>query len=345
MSQYIEKEEAGDKYRIEYLASIEKYIKEKQKKSYQIREKQCKDLLVNQEEHRARFIKMLGSPLTEYRYSVPEVTCTQVATEDEVVISRLQIKIWDNFVFYGILFRQKDAPIPLPLVIVQHGGQGTPELCSGFYPSGSANYNDMTRRVLKKGVHVFAPQLLLWNQEKERDSAYYFDRQRLDTELKQVGSSITALEVYCLRKSLDYLQSQDFVKEDQIGMVGLSYGSFYTLYTAATDTRIRSAICSSQFNDRIKYNWSDWTWYNSANTYTDAEIALLVYPRKLYIGVGDRDDLFDCKTAEQEFQRMLGYQDVSDRFEFQIFQGEHEFMRSDAWIEAMVKDLKDAKEL
>ena len=161
------------------------------------------------------------------------------------------------------------------MVIAQHGGNGTPELLSGMFGS-THNYNDMLHRILKHGVHIFAPSLMIWSIY-----AYDapFDRNAIDAKLKRVGSSITALEVYAIERAMDYYQATDYVKN--FGMCGLSYGGFYTLQTAAADTRIRSAISDAYFNERDRYPWPDWVFPSSAYLYDDAEIACLCYPRRL----------------------------------------------------------------
>ena len=86
-----------------------------------------------------------------------------------------------------------------PLVLVQHGELGTPELISAFYDGDTANCNAMLERVIAHKVHAFAPQLLLWDKEKFDVS---FDRVNIDARLKRVGSSITAVELYWLTRIL-----------------------------------------------------------------------------------------------------------------------------------------------
>ena len=138
---------------------------------------------------------------------------------------------------YGILFvRGKDHK--RPLVIAQHGGLGTPEMCSGFFDS--ENYNDMTRRILQKGVNVFCPQLYLWDQQRFGRGTP--DRTSLDNSLKHMGSSIAAVELDGLMKCIDWLSGLSWVDAERIGMIGLSYGGFYTLYLTALDKRIKAAL-------------------------------------------------------------------------------------------------------
>jgi len=147
----------------------------------------------------------------------------------------MQFTVLDGVKISGLLFKQ-ECNEARPLVLVQHGGWGTPETASGFY-GYTGNNNDMLHRVIKYGVHAFAPQLLLW---KEDEYEVDFNRRRIDARLKRVGSSVTAVEIFALQKILDYFEQKEYVSE--FGMIGLSYGGFYTLFTAAVEKRIKSCI-------------------------------------------------------------------------------------------------------
>ena len=154
-----------------------------------------------------------------------------------------------------------------------------------------------------------------------------------------MGSSITAIEVYGITRILDYFEAQDYVST--MGMVGLSYGGFYTLFTAALDTRILSAASCSFFNTRDRFGWSDWVWQNSAEKFDDAEIACLVYPRRLWLGVGNADELFEAKYAEESFKKLeaLCRTVGTDWVKLTVFDGKHEFYRNDTPILQLIEDL------
>ena len=124
-------------------------------------------------------------------------------------------------------------------------------------------------------------------------------------------------------------------------MVGMSYGGFYTLFLSALDTRIKSAVSSSFFNTRDSYPWSDWTWYNFAEKFDDAEVACLVYPRKLYIEIGENDEVFDVKGGKKSYEKLLNLcKEVGTEWlEFITFEGTHEFCKFDEPIEKLVADL------
>ena len=276
---------------------------------------------------------MLGWPLVGVDLNkIPVVTAEKLSHEDGYEIYRMQFEILDGLKLTGLFFKAQSEK---PLVIVQHGGLGTPEIISGVY-GNTGNYNDMLQRVIKHGIHAFAPQLLLWNAEEYNVPK---DRGVLDARLKRVGSSITAVELYGIILTLNYFEKQDFVSD--FGMVGLSYGGFYTLYASAIDTRIKSAISCSFFNKRDMYARADWTWFKSAEKFDDAEIASLVYPRDLCIQIGSRDELFDYKYGEESFEKLkeICKEVGTDWVSFMVFDGVHEFCIDDEPIKKLISRL------
>lgn len=286
--------------------------------------------------YRSAFFRMLGWPMHPTPGSVPALSVKQqlVAGDDLGPIYRLRIPTLHGVETYGLLFLPAAGEAPHPLIISQHGGGGTPELCAGFF--GSENYRDMTRRVLRRGFAVFAPQLRCWREEFGPPN----QRQAVDTQLKQLGGSIVALELYRLRRCLDYLQGRDDIDGSRVGMIGLSYGGFWTQMAAAADTRIGAALSSCYFNDRYVYANSDWRWVGQARRFLDAEIAGLICPRPLCVEVGRNDDLFDAAGARREIRRVREWYravGLSERLRFRVFDGTHELCRDDGNIEFLCR--------
>ena len=321
--------------REEYSAGFEKVIVKREAKAKTERDKLAGKLFSEPEKMRRQLKDMLGWPLNG------EV-CFECKTESEKIfdaaeyeIFRMRFEILEGLKLTGLLFKIKTEE-KRPLVITQHGGGGTPELASGIYGAPN-NYNDMVERTLKYGVHCFAPQLYLWRSDTYGAE---HDRYAIDARLKRVGSSLAAVEIYGLQRIIDYFEKQSFVKN--FGMIGLSYGGYFTMFTAACDTRIKSAISCSQFSDRSVYAWTDWCWKNSAFTLSDAEIACLVYPRKLCIQVGVHDELFGIEHAKNEYARLLGICKPvgTDWLEFMPFDGKHEFCKDDEPIKKLTDLLK-----
>ena len=334
--QYRESKDVTLQYKKNYANGIERVIATRQKEAEGIRAAYTSSIFEDASRYREELKAMLGWPLIDHHTESLPYTVTEKLTEEEThTVYRMQFEILDGLMMSGIFFRAKNVSgEKRPLVIVQHGGLGTPEHISGFYGS-TTNYNDMLERVVRQGVHAFAPQLLLWGEKYDVS----FDRRAIDARLKRVGSSITAIEVYGIMRILDYFEAQAYVSS--MGMVGLSYGGFYTLFTAALDTRILSAVSCSFFNTRDRFGWSDWVWQSSAEKFDDAEIACLVYPRRLWLGVGNADELFEAKYAEESFKKLeaLCKSVGTDWVTLTVFDGKHEFYRDDTPILQLIADL------
>lgn len=343
---YKESISVGNKYRQAYRAAIEKLADKMEENSKIRRQTVIEEIKNNPGRCREKFKAMLGWPLDSAEdKKVPDVNKIFVTETDGVSVYRLQIDVL-GIPFYGILFVREDNK-KRPLVIVQHGGLGAPELCADFFEGGTENYNDIIARVLKNDVNVFAPQLLLWRQELSDDEytgtdVSYTDAMRrgIDNRLKQFGSSVAALEIFCITKCIDYFESQPYVDFQKIGMMGMSYGGFYALYTSAAETRIKCCLCCSFFNDRIKYNWTDFVWFNSGNMFTDTETALLLGSRHLYICIGDEDEVFDFDSGVKTWEELEKNLGNENNVRFIKFHGKHEFIKDDEPIRGFINDLR-----
>ena len=323
---YTEEPTFANHYRQEYSDSLYGYLDQLKKNSGIAKETFMppEELVKGPEHYRNLYIKMLGSPLTEYTNEVPFGKEKFVASDDLADIYRVSIETMPGFKFYGIIMipKKTSSSGKFPLVICQHGGGGTPELCSDIH--GKNNYNHMTRRMLEYGVCVFAPQLYLWNAQ-----TYIINHKRgeVDRELKRYGSSIMGLEIYCIRKAIDYMTAKDYIDGDKIAMHGLSYGGIYTVYTMAAEPRIKVGYSCGSFNDRsLPTILPDVCFEDSGNTFMDAEIAGLCAPRSRYIEVGQQDPVFNWETAETEFNRVVKYYDAfnaSENLKLNIWDGGH----------------------
>lgn len=344
MDLYSECPENSNVFREAMLKEVQALIRKEQRKADRRRKQYFKPDLSSvtayeqsSSKYREELIEMLGWPLTDgWATDVPVVSTQSVAKDSLGQISRILIETLPGVRTYGLFFRPHGTG-PFPLVVSLHGGGGTPELCSGFF--GSTNYNDMTRRVLSRGIAVFAPQLLLWNPEKFGPD---HDRNVIDRRLKQIGGSLAALDLYRIFKSLDYFSTLKDIDDQRIGMIGLSYGGFYTLFATALDVRIRAAVSSCFFNNRKIYDFIDWVWFNAANKFMDAEIGALVCPRPLYVEVGKKDDLFKSRHAQPEAKKLATiYQrlGIPERFQYTEHSGGHELDKSDHGIDFLCRHL------
>lgn len=323
----------GNNYRKEYLDSINSFIEKKYSESVENRNIFMTKIVKNQEDYRKQFLEMIGEPVSPYPDYIPKAKSKYIGKDDMCDIYYLQIEVMPEFCFFGIYmvpFNVKKAP----LIIAEHGGGSTPEICSELL--GESNYGYFTKRALERGMAVFVPQLLLWKfdietGEKKLEIDLPFSRTETDVKLKHLGLSITGLEVFCIRRSIDYLSSLDYIDKNRIGMMGLSYGGYFSLYTAAADKRIKSIYAAGFFNDRSKICFPDWAYDDAANKFSDAEVAALCAPRRLQIDVGIDDPVFDYRHSIKESERAEKYYsffNASDKFCFNLWKGGHRFDES-----------------
>lgn len=333
---YTEDIECSAIYKKQYLSGMDKLIKKMKRQAEKKRLEYRRDIFHNPCKYREDLKKTLGWPLTFFNTDagMPKAEFEELVCEESYTLYRMTIDIFDGLCMTGIFLKKKDKKCPL--VIAQHGGEGTPELVFGIY-GDTGNYNSMIQDLIEYDVHIFAPQLLLWRKEKYGVS---YDRQVVDARLKRLGSSIAAVEIYGIMRIIDYFEKQDYTTT--FGMIGLSYGGFYTLFTAALDERIKSAISCSWFNTRDKYDRSDWTWNCSAEKFSDSEIACLVYPRKLCLECGTQDELFDVRWAKNEMEnlRKLCSEVGDDWLDCIVFEGNHEFYADKNIMKNFIDNLK-----
>ena len=331
----------GDTYRKNYLEGIVDFIKCKNNEGFSIRDKfMPADTLPNNiEEYRKKYCAMLGlDKLSDD--DCPEPRLVYAGEDEDCKFYRVVVYITPEIPFHGLLFKPHGL-VKAPLIIAQHGGGGTPELCSDM--NGENNYNHMVRRLIKKGVFVFAPQIMVWRKscfewgnEPKQDIPY--NRRIIDSLLKSIGVSITAIEIKGIMNSITYLSSLDFIEENNIGMTGISYGGYFTLHTMAADTRIKAGYSNALFNAREKH-FTDWLYENANNTFCDAEVAALCAPRKLYVALGRNDPVVDYRIAAPEAERVKKYFEAfgcPQNYVFDLWDGGHTMSPTDEGIDFML---------
>ena len=282
----------------------------------------------NSEFYRGELIKMLGFPLTQKRGKTALLEKKFVARDKNVNIYRVRLSSVGEIPFYGLYFEQIDEKHKKPFVLCFHGAEGTPELISGIYMD-SANYNHIVRRLTDYGANVFVPQFLLWNIQRYGNP---YNRLHIDGKLRQLGGSITALELSLLCGALDYFIADEKIDSQKIGVVGLSYGGMYALHLAAVDTRIKSCYSCSWVCDGFEHSFADWSYYNAQYISSTVETAACISPRPLVIAMGNKDELFHWETTERIGQQVRKFYQAFDKdnnLKVCIFDGNHEMNKED----------------
>lgn len=246
---------------------------------------------------------------------------------------RAKISVLPGVHAEGIYIVPKGLKGRAPLIISMHGGGGSPEVAL-FH--GGANYHDMVRGGVKRGYIVFAPQHLFSAQGYPGDV-----RNRTDERMRLVGTSLTAVEIAKITRSLDVLLKRPEVDPKRVAMVGLSYGGYYALVAPAVDPRIKASVSSCYFGvQEFRYERdelsvpSDFRFKDRFSLLRDSELVALICPRALQIQAGATDDADHREMGKQIAPQAAEYYNHLGRgsdFQFIVFAGGHEFDDALAW--------------
>jgi dienelactone hydrolase len=347
MALYKETETASRGYRVRYLNQMLAWLQAQEAQATTARraffQPDCSSLpryVASTAPYRQQFREMLGWPLTSPAPDVVPALEMNFVAEDELgTIYRVWIEALPGLATYGLYFLPAGSG-PFALVISQHGGEGTPEFCSGFHYD-SANYNDMSRRFLRRGMAVFAPQLLMWNA----NNGPAFDRNALDARLRGIGGTLRGLECWQLQRALDALTARPEIDPQRVAMAGLSFGGFYTHFMGALDPRIKVSYCSCMLYDQPGKGSPDGTWTNVASRFGFYEVSGLICPRPFYLELGEFDSLVPPVRAPEltaQVQALYGRLGIAERFVYKLHGGWHEFGVDDEGLDFVQRHLAAA---
>lgn len=226
---------------------------------------------------------------------------------------------------------EKEFCAPFPLVIMQHGIEGSAEMVMGESDTEPPSYHKIGRKLTEQGFCVLAPTAI----------NNFYHRNRINRLALLLGTNIWALEVQMIRTLLDYAIETLPIDRNRIAMWGHSMGGAYTLYTMPLESRIRAGIISAWFNHRLtKMTIEDEHYTCFLNTveehaflpslltcYSDADLLHLICPRPLLIQTGATDSISWPPLVEQEFAKArIPYDrlDIGNRIQWDLHQGGHE---------------------
>lgn len=343
-------------------SAVPKYFEDEVANSNPLRAEQARELdayIIAQKQDRSRLEKTLAADYTSpaafeksthgYRRAFAEsigypppgtvdqstASFKQIGQDDIGTYFRAMIPVLPGVNAEGIYIIPKSLKPneKAPLVISMHGGGGSPEVALF---KGGANYHDMVRGGVKRGYVVFAPQHLFSAEGFPKDV-----RNRTDERLRLVGTSLTAVEIAKITRSLDVILKRPEVDASRVAMVGLSYGGYYALVTPALDTRIKVSVCSCYYGvqegryerDELSVP-SDFKFKDRFTLFRDSDIVALICPRALQIQAGSKDGVDHRDAGKPQAIISAEYYSklkLGDRFQHVIFEGGHEFHDPTAW--------------
>jgi dienelactone hydrolase len=255
----------------------------------------------------------------------------QIGEDRYCMVYRVWVDVLDGVEAYGLYLLPKKRTAKAPLLIAQHGGGGNPEAICDL--DTRDNYRSFGPEAVKRGYIVWAPALAMrcdYCGDPEIPGA---SREQLDQKLKQGGTSIISLELHKIIESTRALmKARPEIDTERVGMTGLSWGGFYTMYVTALSPFIKVAAPSAYFKDyddilaRAKEGKARSPDRELAGGFSHAQAIALICPRPCLVQMGEKDPVVPIAGARKEteraalFYRKLG---LADRYEFQVHDGGH----------------------
>jgi len=214
---------------------------------------------------------------------------------------------------------------PVPLVIVQHGIESTPET-----PFSPGAYHEYAKALLQAGFAVLLPMNL---RSIER-------RNNVERFARLAGTSLPGIELARLQHLLDSVLADPRIDADQVGMWGVSLGGMATMFWMPLEPRIKAGVVSAWFNERRnkmavpdeRYSSfsprEEHAFFNGWLTeFSDYDLVSLIVPRPLMIQHGKNDNIAHWPQVVEEYDKStVHYQKlkIPERIELILHEGGHE---------------------
>jgi len=269
--------------------------------------------------------KAMKGKITKFIKVGEDVNCT---------VYRVWVEVIEGVNAYGIYMVPKKLTGKAPLIIAQHGGGGNPEAICDI--GTRVNYHSFGQEAVKRGYCVWAPALAMNSSYAKDPDIPGANRELLDKKLKFAGTSIIGVEIQKIIESTKALaKERPEIDATRIGMTGLSWGGFFTMYTTALCPFIKVAVPSAYFRDTeadLKDAVADGSKMQPERLIFSGvghfQAIGLICPRPCMVQLGENDGLFNMDAAKREaarsaeFYKKLG---IPEKFQFNTHKGGHEF--------------------
>ena len=214
----------------------------------------------------------------------------------------------------------------LPAIVCSHGhGPYGKDPVAGVLGDGAhaaeiakMNYN-YAEQMAKEGFVTIAPDLRGFGERHEYIEASVSTGRDL-CNINFIKGALfgiypMTLNIWDIRRCIDYLETMDEVDPDRIGMMGLSYGGTITTFATAVEPRIKAADIIGYVNPFAEFaikraNFCGSQIVPNLYKYFDTyDIAGLIAPRPLLLEMGLFDHCFYYKDLHQGY---LGTKEIYD---------------------------------
>lgn len=267
--------------------------------------------------------------------------------EDGIIKQRVVFDVEQGLSAVAYVFRPDNAGGKLPAILACHGhGPYGKDAVMGISTESdrksnieTANY-DYGLQMAKAGFITIA---IDWRGFGERDDTQKpFFRNMGNRDIcnlhyiraNLLGMIVLGMDVHDGKCAMDYLCGLDYVDNDRIGCMGLSFGGTMTTWMTIMDERIKAAdiICYSDMFEQFAFKAINFCGSQITPGLFDLcnvpDLQGLIAPRPLLIEIGSYDECFKVDSAMECFRELSKiYQaaGASDKLELDLFEGGHGF--------------------
>lgn len=267
----------------------------------------------------------------EIPLSAPDARTRKIYDTPAFIGHEVVLDVFPDVMAYGILLLPKGikAGERRPVVVCQHGLEGTPQMIADPQLDHRA-YHGFAARLAERGFITFSPQ----NPYKGHDR--FRTLQRKANPLKKTLFSVIVPQH---QQVTDWLKSLPMVDPKRIGFYGLSYGGKTAMRVPPLVDNYCLSICSADFNDwiwknaslRSRYSYISTVEYeifefDLGSTFNYAEMAGLIAPRPFMVERGHHDGVAPDERVASEYakvRRLYADLKIPERTEIEFFDGPH----------------------
>jgi dienelactone hydrolase len=240
----------------------------------------------------------------------------------------------------------KDVEKPLTPIIAAHG-----HVSGGMVSVAGIDDDPLIRQTIRQhnydygrqlcieGFLVFCPEARGFGERKEPDSdtdKLNGSCSRLNAMAYALGQTVVGMWTWDIHRLIDYIEARKDCDITKLTCLGLSGGGLQTLWAAALDERIRSAVISGYFYGfEQSLLEKECCWCNYVPhlfEYVDiGDIGALIAPRPLLIETGDQDSLNgrdgvkNVENAIDTVRQAYRIYNSEDKLIHSIQSGEHQW--------------------
>ncbi|TWU11615.1 Dienelactone hydrolase family protein [Symmachiella macrocystis] len=264
----------------------------------------------------------------------PKARTRQIYDQPKWTGYEVVLDVYPDVICWGYLLVPKDIQEgeKSPVVVCQHGLEGTPESVVTDDPDNrdSQIYCSYAAKLADEGFVTYAPHNFYKGGNEFRQL------QRKANPLKNTLFGITTVQH---QQMLDWLSSLPFVDPQRIGFYGLSYGGNTATRVPAILEQYACVIDSGDFNEwvtktvSVHYNYCfpplgayEVGEFNLGHTFNHSDMVGLIAPRPFMVERGHKDGVAPDEWVAAEYARVrrlyveLG---IPERTEIEFFNGPH----------------------